>query len=223
MVAAAQQPQPTVAPTPPMGWNSWDTYGLTITEPQFRANVDVLQRQAPALWLELCCHRRRLVLREPERPPHAGQAALRHRSLRPLRSRPRALSFRCCARLAIATDQPLRCHAQTLSHHRIHQLCNPRRLGALRRASSSAFTSCAVFRALRSSVICRFRALTSTRRTPPTRPTPAHGIPPTGAFATTPPARPGMTRCCASTPPGASICSRSIASPTIPSSSTRSR
>jgi alpha-galactosidase len=26
-----------------MGWNSWDAYGLTITEPQFRANVDVLQ------------------------------------------------------------------------------------------------------------------------------------------------------------------------------------
>ncbi len=25
-----------------MGWNSWDAYGLTITEPQFRDNVDVL-------------------------------------------------------------------------------------------------------------------------------------------------------------------------------------
>ena len=41
--AAAQQPQASVAPTPPMGWNSWDAYGLTITEPQFRANVDVLR------------------------------------------------------------------------------------------------------------------------------------------------------------------------------------
>lgn len=30
-----------VAQTPPMGWNSWDSYGLTITEPQFRANVAV--------------------------------------------------------------------------------------------------------------------------------------------------------------------------------------
>ena len=30
-----------VAPTPPMGWNSWDSYGLTITEAQFRANVEV--------------------------------------------------------------------------------------------------------------------------------------------------------------------------------------
>jgi alpha-galactosidase len=41
----------TVAPTPPMGWNSWDAYGLTITEAQFRANVDVLrERLAPVGW-----------------------------------------------------------------------------------------------------------------------------------------------------------------------------
>ncbi len=31
-----------LAPTPPMGWNSWDSYGLTITEAQFRANLDVV-------------------------------------------------------------------------------------------------------------------------------------------------------------------------------------
>jgi len=31
-----------LAATPPMGWNSWDAYGLTITESQFRENVDVL-------------------------------------------------------------------------------------------------------------------------------------------------------------------------------------
>jgi alpha-galactosidase len=42
MLAATAQ-QPTVAATPPMGWNSWDAYGLTITEPQFHANVDVLR------------------------------------------------------------------------------------------------------------------------------------------------------------------------------------
>jgi len=29
-----------IAATPPMGWNSWDAYGLTITEEQFRANVE---------------------------------------------------------------------------------------------------------------------------------------------------------------------------------------
>ena len=31
-----------VAPRPPMGWNSWDAYGLTIDEAQFRDNVKVL-------------------------------------------------------------------------------------------------------------------------------------------------------------------------------------
>jgi len=31
-----------LAPTPPMGWNSWDSYGLRIDEQQFRENVEVL-------------------------------------------------------------------------------------------------------------------------------------------------------------------------------------
>jgi alpha-galactosidase len=35
-------PAQTVAPAPPMGWNSWDAYGLTINEDDFRANVHVL-------------------------------------------------------------------------------------------------------------------------------------------------------------------------------------
>jgi alpha-galactosidase len=32
----------TLAPTPPMGWNSWDAYGLTINEADYRANTKVL-------------------------------------------------------------------------------------------------------------------------------------------------------------------------------------
>ena len=32
----------TLAPTPPMGWNSWDSYGFTIDEDQFKANATVL-------------------------------------------------------------------------------------------------------------------------------------------------------------------------------------
>jgi hypothetical protein len=31
-----------LAQTPPMGWNSWDSYGLRINEQQFRDNVEVL-------------------------------------------------------------------------------------------------------------------------------------------------------------------------------------
>lgn len=31
-----------IASTPPMGWNSWDSYGLTIGEADYRANAEVL-------------------------------------------------------------------------------------------------------------------------------------------------------------------------------------
>jgi len=30
------------APTPPMGWNSWDSFGTTITEAEVRANADYM-------------------------------------------------------------------------------------------------------------------------------------------------------------------------------------
>ena len=33
---------PLLAQTPPMGWNSWDSYGLTIDEAQYRANARAL-------------------------------------------------------------------------------------------------------------------------------------------------------------------------------------
>jgi len=38
--ASAQLQNP--APTPPMGWNSWDAYGLTIDEADYKANTNVL-------------------------------------------------------------------------------------------------------------------------------------------------------------------------------------
>jgi alpha-galactosidase len=38
-------------PTPPMGWNSWDSYGLTVTEDEFKANVNWLhQHLQPYGW-----------------------------------------------------------------------------------------------------------------------------------------------------------------------------
>jgi alpha-galactosidase len=39
-----------LAPTPPMGWNSWDAYGLTIDEGQFKANATVLASLAQYGW-----------------------------------------------------------------------------------------------------------------------------------------------------------------------------
>ncbi len=37
-LAAAEK----LAPNPPMGWNSWDAYGLTINEADYRANTSIL-------------------------------------------------------------------------------------------------------------------------------------------------------------------------------------
>ena len=39
-----------LAATPPMGWNSWDAYGLTIDEAGFRANAAVLAGIADVGW-----------------------------------------------------------------------------------------------------------------------------------------------------------------------------
>ena len=43
----AQRPapvNPVVAATPPMGWNSWDSFGLSVKEPEFRANTEWLNQ-----------------------------------------------------------------------------------------------------------------------------------------------------------------------------------
>lgn len=40
-----------LAPTPPMGWNSWDGYGTTIDEAEFKANADWMAKHlAPYGW-----------------------------------------------------------------------------------------------------------------------------------------------------------------------------
>jgi hypothetical protein len=39
-----------VAPTPPMGWNSWDSFGLTINEADFKANALELAKLRPLGW-----------------------------------------------------------------------------------------------------------------------------------------------------------------------------
>ena len=45
------------AETPPMGWNSWDCFGTTVTEAQAKAQADLHGRTAPAV--RLAIHRRR--------------------------------------------------------------------------------------------------------------------------------------------------------------------
>jgi len=48
-LAAAASAQ-AIAPTPPMGWNSWDAYGFTIDEAEFKANATVLAALKPYGW-----------------------------------------------------------------------------------------------------------------------------------------------------------------------------
>ncbi|MFZ1086965.1 MAG: glycoside hydrolase family 27 protein [Terracidiphilus sp.] len=48
--AATLLPAQSPAPTPPMGWNSWDAYGLTINEADFRANTAVLAKYRQYGW-----------------------------------------------------------------------------------------------------------------------------------------------------------------------------
>ncbi|MDE2182396.1 MAG: glycoside hydrolase family 27 protein [Alphaproteobacteria bacterium] len=48
--ALAQTPPTVLAPTPPMGWNSWDAYGLTINEADYKANAAVLADLKPYGW-----------------------------------------------------------------------------------------------------------------------------------------------------------------------------
>ena len=47
-VATIGAQEKVLAPMPPMGWNSWDSYGLTVTEAQFRANADVVAARLKA-------------------------------------------------------------------------------------------------------------------------------------------------------------------------------
>jgi alpha-galactosidase len=39
---AADTNNPTLAPTPPMGWNSWDSFGPTVREDEVKANADFM-------------------------------------------------------------------------------------------------------------------------------------------------------------------------------------
>ncbi len=45
LTLATQAQQPQLAPTPPMGWNSWDAYGSAVTESEVRANADAKATQ----------------------------------------------------------------------------------------------------------------------------------------------------------------------------------
>jgi alpha-galactosidase len=70
-VAASGAPQKSgvLAATPPMGWNSWDAYGLTITEAQFRANVEVLAKRLKPAGYEYAVIDEGWFMRNPQDRP----------------------------------------------------------------------------------------------------------------------------------------------------------
>ena len=45
LISATPMAFESVAPSPPMGWNSWDAYGTTVREDQVKANADVMVRE----------------------------------------------------------------------------------------------------------------------------------------------------------------------------------
>jgi alpha-galactosidase len=45
LIAASAAAGTGVADTPPMGWNSWDAYGTTVTEAEVKANADAMAAQ----------------------------------------------------------------------------------------------------------------------------------------------------------------------------------
>jgi len=49
LFAGAAFPQAALAPTPPMGWNSWDSFGTGVTEDEVKANADYLAKNLAKL------------------------------------------------------------------------------------------------------------------------------------------------------------------------------
>src|SRR5580704_4794086 len=45
---AARATDTTLAPTPPMGWNSWDSFGPTVRENEVKANADAMAAKLSA-------------------------------------------------------------------------------------------------------------------------------------------------------------------------------
>ena len=65
---SAQQakPSPRLAATPPMGWNSWDSYGLTITEAEYKANADWMAKHLKQFGWQYAVVDEGWYLRNPE-------------------------------------------------------------------------------------------------------------------------------------------------------------
>lgn len=84
--AAAQSPAP-LAPTPPMGWNSWDSYGLTVTEAQFKANVAWFHQHLQPFGWQYVVIDEGWYLSHPEDSAHPGYTVSTNGRYLPARNR----------------------------------------------------------------------------------------------------------------------------------------
>lgn len=64
------------APVPPMGWNSWDSYGLTVTEQEFLENANWMAGHMKSLGWEYAVVDEGWYLQNPEAKPSAFQFKL---------------------------------------------------------------------------------------------------------------------------------------------------
>ena len=109
-----------LAPTPPMGWNSWDSYGLTVTEAEYKANVHWLHRHLQPLGWQY------VVVDEGWYLQHPGQ-----------KGAAQGFVMDANGRYVVADNRFLPSRAE-----RVLSLLP---IGSTRWASSSAFTSSAAF------------------------------------------------------------------------------
>ncbi len=73
---SAQIKAPLLAPTPPMGWNSWDSYGLTVTQAEFEANADYMAANLRAYGWQYAVVDEGWYLQNPEAKPAAFKYTL---------------------------------------------------------------------------------------------------------------------------------------------------
>jgi alpha-galactosidase len=68
--------QTILAPTPPMGWNSWDSYGLTVTEAQFRENAAIEAAKLKAVGFKYAVVDEGWYVANPEDANQEGKATV---------------------------------------------------------------------------------------------------------------------------------------------------
>ncbi|MGH9638486.1 MAG: glycoside hydrolase family 27 protein [Bryobacteraceae bacterium] len=68
--------QTMVAPTPPMGWNSWDSFGLTVTQAEFEANANYMAQNLRKFGWQYAVVDEGWYLDNPEAKPGAFQYQL---------------------------------------------------------------------------------------------------------------------------------------------------